>query len=53
MKDYSNFVNSAYLVTFLVILVFSVVTLWQFRKNSKKLANLEKNKEGKGDENKT
>jgi hypothetical protein len=47
MKDYSAFVNSAYLVTFAIILGFSVFTLWKFRSNSLKLRELNKEQDGK------
>lgn len=42
MKDYSNFVNLAYLATFVIIGLFSFFSLWQFQRNSKKLKDLRK-----------
>ncbi len=47
MKDYSIFVNSAYLITFFIVIIFSCYTLWQFKKHSKKLAALKKIKNEK------
>lgn len=47
MKDYSNFVNAAYLITFATIIIFGIVTIWQFRKSANKLNRLSKNNETK------
>jgi cytochrome oxidase assembly protein ShyY1 len=47
MKDYSLFVNSAYIITFVITGIFGTLTVWQFRRNSKKLALLQKNQDDK------
>lgn len=47
MKDYSLFVDSAYYITFAVIVIFGACTFWQFYKNSKKLNGIKNKKNGK------
>jgi hypothetical protein len=44
MKDYSDFVSLAYFFTFFTLVIFALLALRCFCKNSKKLSKLENGK---------
>jgi hypothetical protein len=47
LPDYSNFVNAAYMISAIILLGFMAVSLFKFKKNSKKLANLKEDEKAK------